>query len=162
MLKNFVRTGQTEPYAFSLYIGCFAGLFASLIRLAAHFLRFTPFDNSFLIYDMFINLEQSDLLVQLLGGVSFIILSIIASIIYMLLFRNKKGPMWGIGYGLCWWLLLFIVLPYVISWPTRGMVMELETQAFEACLFIIWGLFIGYSIAFEFTDEAKHEPIYAK
>lgn len=162
MLKNFMKTGQTEPYTFSIYIGLFAGLFISVLRFFAHYLHFTTFDNSFLIYDWFVHLSDSPLLVEILGAISFILFSIACALLYMLLFRTKQGVFWGIAFGITVWLALFIVLPAAIKWPTYGIVWELETQLFEICLFIVWGLFIGYSIAFEFTDEASHEPIYIK
>lgn len=160
--EQFIQTGKTEPVSYAIYIGFFSGLFVSVIRLLAHGLKFTMLDNAFLIYDWFIDMDSHMLKAQLLGTISLILFSIVASLVYLSLFRTKQGAVWGIGYGIIIWLLLFVLLPELIKWPTRGIVMELDTQMFELCLSLVWGLFIGYSIAFEFTDEASYEPIYAK
>jgi len=162
MNSNLLKTGKTEPFSFAIYIGFFAGLFGSIIRFIAHWFRFTQFDNSFLIYDWFVNLGRSSIVAVLLGSISFIIFSIISSVIYMLLLRTKAGLLWGLLYGVIWWTILFIVSPLLISWPTTDIVLHLDSQVFELCFMLVWGLFIGFSIAFEFTDEASHEPIYAK
>lgn len=160
--EQFIQTGKTEPVSYAIYIGLFAGVLVSVIRFVAHGIKFTTFDNGFLVYDWFINLNNDRVIAQLLGTISLIIISILASLLYIGLFRTKQGAAWGIGYGIFIWLLLFVLLPELIKWPTSGIVMEFETQVFECCLSLVWGLFIGYSIAFEFTDEASHEPIYAK
>ena len=33
-----------------------------------------------------------------------------------------------------------------------------DTNISEVCIFILWGLFIGYTTAQEFTDEKLREP----
>lgn len=162
MLKNLLRVGRTEPLSFSIYIGFFAGLFTSILRTAASYFKFTTFDNSFLLADWFVNLGVSTLLEQLLGGIAFIAFSILASFLYLFLFRNKQGPIWGFCYGLAFWLILFILCPLLLKWPVASIELVLETQLFELCMMLVWGVFIGYSIAFEFTDDASHERFYSK
>jgi len=53
---------------------------------------------------------------------------------------------------------------YLLIGPFTGMVpsvtkMDANTFFTDVCLFILWGLFIGYSISMEFTDERNREPV---
>jgi hypothetical protein len=96
------------------------------------------------------------------GWLFFTLFSVVASLLYAALFSKTKGPWAGIGYGLIWWGLLYLyigpatgMMPwvYLIGW---------NTIVTDLSLFLLWGLFIGYSIAVEFTDERQREPATAK
>jgi len=94
---------------------------------------------------------------QMIGSLSFIAFSIVASVLYMWFFRKLKGPWPGLWYGLGWWGILFGLGPFfgLTHIETGG---GFTLALTDLCLFVVWGLFIGYSIAFEFTDEASREP----
>jgi len=61
-------------------------------------------------------------------------------------------------FGAAWWAAF-----YAAAGPMIGAVPPLRTIGWNSLLadlslFVIWGLFIGYSIAFEFHQEARREP----
>jgi len=61
-------------------------------------------------------------------------------------------------YGIVWWLILFVLVG-----PKLGMMKPLKGLTWdsiitELCFFLLWGLFIGYTVAMEYTDERKREP----
>ena len=157
MFKNFKQTGRTKPLPFALYIGFFAGLFWTCLRLISYYLKFTTEPVGFLLKGWVAATKLGGWYGLLLGSLAFILLSILASVIYMWLFRRMEGPWPGLWYGLAWWIVLFIVTPQfgLTKLSIKAVYYSLAT---DACLFILWGMFIGFSIAFEFTDEASREP----
>ena len=64
----------------------------------------------------------------------------------------------GIAYGIVWWAVLFVALnPWLrLTDPVKKSLWD--TNISEVCIFILWGLFIGYTTAQEFTDEKLREP----
>jgi hypothetical protein len=59
-------------------------------------------------------------------------------------------------YGVLWWSAVFLAgswqflmqPPFKLPW---------NSVISEFCLFLLWGLFIGYTAAIEYTDERKRE-----
>ena len=92
-----------------------------------------------------------------IGG--FIVFSIVAVFIYKLVLGRFTGPWAGLIYGLLWWTLLFLSIG-----PLLGMVKPITAIGWDSIcsmfsLYVAWGTFIGYTIAFEFNDETSREPI---
>lgn len=61
-------------------------------------------------------------------------------------------------FGLVLWAILYFAVG-----PQMGMMkplgkIEWNSLITDGCLFLLWGAFIGYTIAFEFTDEQEREP----
>lgn len=144
------------PYA--LELGFFAGLLWGLLRWLFYTLHFTIVAPGFLAEPFFKHSFMNTMAGHLVGLLFFIGLSVIASLVYTLMFRRLNGPVPGIVYGLVWWAILFVLTgpklgmmnpPYRLTWNS------LYT---EICVFLLWGLFIGYTVAVEYTDERMREP----
>ncbi|MBJ9988380.1 hypothetical protein IAE55_06835 [Paenibacillus sp. S28] len=160
-IRQHTNTGHTNPLSFSLELGFFAGLLWGAVHWVFHWLRFTIVIPAFLAEPFFKHSFLKSGSGDLLGWLFFIAFSMVAAVIYTLLFRKLAGPWPGIVYGICWWAVLFV------AGPALGMMNRLNhltwnTIITEFCLYLLWGLFIGYTAAFEFTDERKREPGRAK
>lgn len=149
---------RTNPWLYAIEIGFFAGLFWGGIQWIFYFFHFTVIPTGFIAEPFFTHSFIYKTQGQWVGWAFFIIFSLIASFLYIFTLRKLKGPIPGLIYGTLWWLLIFV-------WPgpLLGMVKPItmvtwNTIYSELCLFLLWGLFIGYSIAVEFTDERKREP----
>lgn len=150
------KTVQTNPFYFSIELGYFAGLIWGGLHWLMYVLHFTKVIPGFLAEPFF----KHDFLLtpagHLLGYLFFIVLSVLASLIYVLIFRKLNGPWPGMIYGVLWWSVLFLACsrlfllqpPFKLPW---------NTVISEFCLFLLWGLFIGYTAAIEYTDERKRE-----
>ena len=82
----------------------------------------------------------------------------VAAIVYWLALGKLRGPWAGFVFGAAWWGLFYALLG-----PMIGAVPPLRTIGWDSivtdlCLYLIWGLFIGFSIAFELHDEWQREP----
>jgi len=152
------KKSGTNPYLFSLYIGFFAGLIWGGLKLVEYLMKFTTIVPGFLL-NPFVRLSYLKTWQGLIvGWLSFILFSMIAALLYGWLMRKMSGPWYGFGYGVFWWGVLYLLIG-----PFTGMVpsvtkMDVNTFFTDVCLFVLWGLFIGYSISMEFTDERNREP----
>jgi len=153
---------RTNPWLFSIETGFYAGLFFGVLRWISYQMKFTTVLPGFLL-DNFVTHAFLKTGWGIVAGIAaFIGFSIVCALIYMVALRKMRGPWPGIFYGIAWWVVLFgFVLPllgitkwlYVIGW---------NTIFTEISIFTIRGLFIGFTITFEFTDEASREPMTLK
>lgn len=149
---------RTNRWNYAVYIGLWAGIIWGAVRIMEHYFKFTSLPPGFLVEAFY---KRSFLLSwrgYLFGWFTFILFSVLASLLYSAMFAKVSGPWAGVGYGAVWWMLIFLLIG-----PTTGMMnwiayMDGNTIITELCLFLVWGLFIGYSIALEFTDERVREP----
>jgi thiamine transporter ThiT len=158
MAQHKEANHPTHRWLYALYIGFFAGLIWGAVQMMYSFLRFSSLPPGFIVEAFF----KKSFLVSwqgyMLGWAVFVVFSIAASMLYMLILSTVAGPWAGLGYGMLWWTVIFLLIgPYngMMSRITR---LEWNTIISELCLFLLWGLFIGYSIAFEFNDERVREP----
>ncbi|MEW9699151.1 YqhR family membrane protein [Paenibacillus sp. SI8] len=151
---------KTNRWLFALYIGFFAGLIWGALKIVEHYLKFTKVVVGFLVEPFF----KHDFLLSwqgtLVGWGFFILFSIVAAYLYTIAFWKLRGPWWGIGYGAVWWCFV-----YLFVGPLAGMTywitdLDINSSISDFCLFLIWGMFIGYSINVEYTDERTREPIH--
>ncbi|MCT1397490.1 YqhR family membrane protein [Paenibacillus sp. p3-SID867] len=148
----------TNPFTFALELGYYAGLIWGAVHWIFYWLKFTKVLPGFLLEPFFKHEFLATTAGQIAGWLSFIAFSVIASLIYVTLFRKLRGPWPGIAYGIVWWAVLFVALnPWLrLTDPVKKL--PWDTNISEVCIFILWGLFIGYTTAQEFTDEKLREP----
>ncbi|MCR2803130.1 YqhR family membrane protein [Paenibacillus soyae] len=161
-LNDTEKKHRTNPWLYPMEIGFFAGLFFCVLRWICYEMNFTKVLPGFLADNFF---EQSFLRAGwgiVIGIASFIVFSIIAALLYKVALGKLRGPWAGIFYGLIWWAVIFAGIGPLLG--ITGWLNEIgwNTIFTEACIFTVWGVFIGYSIAFEFNDEASREPMTAK
>lgn len=148
----------TPKIAFMLYIGFFAGLIWGGLKIVEFGLKLTKISPGFLIEPFYKHTFLNTWLGILLGWGAFIAFSMIAASLYMLLLWNLKGAWYGICYGVAWWGVIYMAVgPFIGMTPTLQK-LELSSLISDLGIFILWGLFIGYSISFEYTDDRLREP----
>jgi hypothetical protein len=152
------RPKPTQPFLYSLKIGFFAGVIWGLVRWLATGLNFTEVTQAFLLDPFVPRKVLGGFYWQASGWFMFIVMSVLAAWLYLLLLGRLQGPWPGLLFGAAWWGIF-----YALAGPAIGAVPPLKTigwnsMATDFCLFLVWGLFIGYSIAFELHNEAKREP----
>lgn len=149
---------RTGVWSYALQIGIFAGLIWGAVKAAAHYFHFTKVPAAFMAKP-FIAPGSFDTAAGFwMGWLTFILFSIAAALLYAALFRKVKGYFAGLVYGAAWWALIVLLVG-----PSTGMTKwiyryDANTIITDFCFFLVWGLFIGYSISFEFTDEREREP----
>lgn len=148
----------TNMWLFTLEVGLFAGLIWGGIKAILYFLHLTTVVPGYLVEPFFKHQFLNSQPGYYVGWGFFVLFSLLATLLYVLLLRKLRGPYPGMLYGVVWWGIIFMLVG-----PTFHMIEPLRklsttTIISEFCLYLLWGLFIGYSTAHEFTDERKREP----
>ncbi|CAH8771593.1 YqhR family membrane protein [Paenibacillus dendritiformis] len=149
---------RTNPFSFGVLTGFFAGLIWGGLHWLGYIFSFTIIVPGFLVEPFYKHAYLTTVDGQLLGLVAFIVFSILAALLYVLVLRKVPGPWAGVVYGLVWWVILF-----VIPGPLLGLVPPVRQTTWntiwtESCTMLLWGLFIGYTVATEFNEEREREP----
>ncbi|MGO4544329.1 YqhR family membrane protein [Paenibacillus sp. 2TAB23] len=153
---------HTNPWLYPIQIGFFAGLIWGIIRWMFYEMKFTKVLPGFAADPFFKESFLKTAWGEVVGIAFFVLFSIAAALLYKVALGKLRGPWPGVVYGAIWWAVLFVALGPLLQF-TDGIRKEgWNTLYTELCVFLLWGLFIGYSIAFEFTDEASREPIKAQ
>ncbi|UHA72860.1 YqhR family membrane protein [Paenibacillus sp. 481] len=162
MNENQTRTAKknrrTNPFLFAVQLGFFAGLIWGGLRWFVYVYHFTAVTPALLVEPFYKHSYLETTQGQLLGWIAFILFSIAASLLYTIFFKKVPGPWLGIGYGALWWAVLYVwVGPMMYLVPPVHKT-TWNTIYTEVCIMVLWGLFIGYTVAMEFTDERLREP----
>ncbi|MEF2964471.1 YqhR family membrane protein [Paenibacillus sp. M1] len=152
------RQKRTNIWIFTLQTGLFAGLIWGGLHGLCYYLGFTSIVPGYLVEPFFRHAFLQTQRGYYVGWLFFIVFSIIATLIYTLAFRKLKGPFPGLVYGIVWWVIIFIAVgpPLRMMPPTSKL--PFDTTFTEFCLYLLWGLFIGYTTAEEYTNERIREP----
>ncbi|WP_234414167.1 YqhR family membrane protein [Paenibacillus sp. CAA11] len=149
---------KTNPIRFAIRLGFFAGLIWGAVHGFFYYMRFTVVIPGFLAEPFF---KHSFLVTRpgyYVGWLVFILFSIVASLLYTLVLRKVKGPWMGMFYGLLWFVLIYALLSPALHMAPLLFKMGWNSLISEVCLFLLWGLFIGYTVATEYNDERFREP----
>ncbi|MFS0722775.1 YqhR family membrane protein [Paenibacillus sp. 1P07SE] len=133
-----------------------------IVRWLLYIVHFTTVVPGFLVEPFFRRSFLESYWGILIGWGSFVIFSIVAAYLYKALLGRFSGPGAGILYGILWWVVLFASIGPLIGLMAPLPQLGWNTIVAELCVFTVWGLFIGYSIAFEFHDESEREPMGSK
>ncbi|MBP1914754.1 YqhR family membrane protein [Lederbergia galactosidilytica] len=140
----------------SAITGFVAGVGGALLCFAAHYFNLTKIKPSFVL--MIFRGDWKD------GWLGIIITCLIYGVIsigvafgYYILLKRKHSIIWGGIYGAALFCLVFLVLHPVI--PTIQFITKynLITILTEASFFILYGIFIGYSISYEYNEQQYWE-----
>lgn len=153
---------HTNPWLYSIKIGFFAGLIWGIVRWMFYEMKFTKVLPGFAADPFFRSSFLKTGWGEVVGIGVFVLFSIAAALLYKIALGRLRGPWPGVLYGAAWWAILFIVVGPMLGIMESIRIAGWNTLYTEICVFLLWGVFIGYSITFEFTDEASREPIKAE
>lgn len=137
----------------TLFIGFVGGVLGSALLAFAYYFSFVEAAPKSYLLKTWLEAAWVDRLSGHLVAI-FIsgLLSMIPAVVYFLLFR-KINSMWaGIFFGIFLWVVLFFVFQPLI--PTVKPIFEqkADTWITTLCTFVLYGLFVGYSISFDFYE----------
>jgi len=96
-----------------------------------------------------------------LGTVMSIILigviSIVAAIIYYALLRKISSMWMGVAYGIILFVIVFLVLNPIFPGIKPWREIDLNTIVTSICVYILYGLFVGYTISYEEYEIQNHK-----
>ncbi|MFA9559420.1 YqhR family membrane protein [Evansella sp. AB-rgal1] len=138
-------------------IGLFGGLFWSLIGYIAFYLNFARVGPALALMPWALGDWKNGWLGQLIGIVFIGLVSIAVAFLYRLLFAKINKPWPGLLYGLILWFIIFWLFNPMFPGLKPLTQLDLNTIITTLCLYIVYGLFIGYSISYEYHERTSHE-----
>lgn len=153
--NELTRQDNLELFINTCLIGLFGGLFTILFLFIIHYFNmiefniFTPWKKLFLTGG---SMKWYDYFFSIFG---YCLLSIIVAFIYYGLGRKRLH--WDIGalYGVLLGIVIYIILPILLYDLHLLNEFELKTHIGFFVSIILFGIFIGYSISYEFYLKNK-------
>ncbi|WP_173916174.1 YqhR family membrane protein [Halobacillus sp. Marseille-Q1614] len=153
---------QKEPpqsvLAKTLTIGFMAGLIWSTLGSVFYYFNFTQVSAATFIFRSFWQTDWTgSLLAEILAVIIVGLLSIVVALVYYLVFKSRKGIWPGLIYGLLLYAIIFVAVNPVFSAVPSWSEMSSDSYVTNICVFILYGVFTGYSISYEY-QEYNHQP----
>lgn len=147
----------------TILTGFIGGLLTSLLGIMMYYFNFSEIIHTSYVLRSWITMEWTE---GWIGNIvsSFIIgaLSIFVALLYYVLFK-KINSMWvGVAYGIILWCVFFFFIHPLFPIMKQIINYDVNTILSTVCLFVLYGLFIGYSIAYDYYDTyvlGKHEKV---
>ncbi|MFC4404236.1 YqhR family membrane protein [Gracilibacillus xinjiangensis] len=155
--KNKEPIGQVMiPKVIS--IGFFGGFIWSLIASITAFFNFTSVSPKTFILRSWLQTEWTDhWLGQLISIIILSLLSILLALLYYVTFKKIQGIWAGIMIGFVLWFIAFWLLEPIFPNIPAFYMLDSDTVVTTLCLFILYSVFISYSISFAYSQQLKDE-----
>ncbi len=136
--------------------GLFGGILWSAIGYLCYFFSFTKIEPNIILEPWAVGDWKDTWIGIVISILAYGILSIGVALVYYGLMR-KLTSMWvGIAYGLGLFLVVFFILKPLFPSMPAFTDLEYDTIITNACLYALFGLFVGYSISYE-ENELRHQ-----
>ncbi|WP_257348042.1 YqhR family membrane protein [Pseudalkalibacillus decolorationis] len=149
---------REEPVSFTgrvLTVGFVGGVFWSLIGYLAYVLNFTEIRPSFVLEPWAIGEWKEQALGDWIGIVVIGILSMGVALVYKILFAKFKHMAAGVVFGIILWIIVFYLLRPMFPGLKPIHELGVNTLSTTICLYVLYGLFVGFSISFEYNENDK-------
>ncbi|WP_053367106.1 YqhR family membrane protein [Bacillus sp. FJAT-27245] len=130
--------------------GLWGGLFWSFIGQIGYYFHFTKITPREILGPWALGSWKNGWLGTLIAILLIAIVSIGAAFVYSALFKKMDGLISGILYGAVLFLLVFFLLNPMFPGILPFGALDKNTLATSICLFILYGVFIGYSISWDY------------
>ncbi|ALC81588.1 MULTISPECIES: YqhR family membrane protein [Bacillus] len=132
--------------------GFIGGAGLSLIGYLFSLFRFSEISPNMLLQPFILGDWKNKLMGTFISIIIIGVLGIGAALLYYLFFRRIKGMWAGLIYGVMLWAIVFFLFNPLF--PELASINELksETLISSFCLYLLFGLFVGYSISFDYNE----------
>lgn len=133
--------------------GFIGGLICSLIGMLMNYFNFSDITLRSYVDLPGLNLDSlNTVLIYIISIIIISLFSVLLALVYFLFFKKINTLWMGVFYGILIWIILFLLIHPV--YPNIQNLKELgkDTIVSTICLFIFYGLFIGYSISYDYDD----------
>ncbi|MDQ0256268.1 hypothetical protein J2S74_003686 [Evansella vedderi] len=138
-------------------IGFFGGLIWSIIGYIAFYFNFTRVGPALALMPWALGDWKNGWLGQLVGIGLIAIISIGAAFLYRLIFAKINHTWPGLLFGAGLWMGVFWLFNPMFPGLKPLTQLDLNTIITNLCLYLLYGLFIGYSVSYEYHERTMHE-----
>jgi hypothetical protein len=152
MKKELNADGSQMPLMqLTLLTGFIGGVFGCLFGYLVHTFHFTMISPAVILGPSQGAWEAGWVGVAIITLI-YGLLSMLMALLYFSVLKKKKSLWWGAGFGIFIFIVIFFILQPLIPGMKPLMKYDLNTFLTEICFFIVYGVFIGYSISYEYNE----------
>lgn len=160
-LEQNKHENPTSHIARVITIGFFGGVFWSIIGFIAYYFNFTAVGPALAINGLELGAWKNEPLGHVIGIIVIGVLSIGVAIIYNALLQKMDNIWVGILFGAVLWGIVFYLLNPIFPGLAPIAELGLNTIVTTVCLYVLYGVFIGYSVAYDASETRKHQVSYS-
>jgi len=133
-------------------IGLFGGALWSLVGFGFAFLNFMDVSPRFILTSWFEGAWINKTIGIIISVIIYSCLSVLLALLYYGVMRKIKSIFGSIIFGIVLWLLLFgLISPLFSDLPSFSK-MNFDTGFSSFCLLLLYGVFVGYSVSYEYQE----------
>lgn len=153
MLNEQESVNYPKPMSFLAMVfwtGLFGGIFWGSIGFFAYYFNFTEIRPNVILEPWVLGDWKHGWLGTVISIILLGVFSVVAAFIYYAALKKFKGYWFGIGYGIVLFLLVFFIINPLFPGMKPFNDLNMDTIITSFCLYILYGIFIGYSINYEY------------
>ncbi|MEW9669598.1 YqhR family membrane protein [Ammoniphilus sp. 3BR4] len=140
----------------SLIVGGVGGAFWAMLHYVAYYMNFTKIGPSIYVAPFFQSDAVNRPLAQLAGVGVATVLSMGIALAYVFSLAEFYSPWIGIGLGIGMFGIFYYGVSPLLALTKKPIhVLGMNTFATELSLYILWGLFVGFSLSTEFSSKKE-------
>ncbi|WP_231622390.1 YqhR family membrane protein [Halobacillus karajensis] len=144
---------QQSVLAKAMITGFTGGVLWSGLGAIAYYFNFTEVSSASFIFRSFWQTDWTGTwLAEILAVLIVGILSLGTALLYYLVLKKRNGIWPGVFFGLGLWAFVFLLLTPIFPAIPTFLELNSDTWVTTVCLFILYGVFIGYSISYEYRE----------
>ncbi|MCM3692465.1 YqhR family membrane protein [Neobacillus niacini] len=160
MGKSPEKSKYPKPMSFVTVVfwtGLFGGLFWGTVGFFAYYFNFTEIRPNIILGPWALGEWKNEWLGTVISIILLGILSVGGAFVYSIALKKFNGIWLGLGYGIALFLIVYLVLNPVFSEMKPFLELSRNTVITSICLYLVYGLFIGYSINYEYENNHMEE-----
>ncbi|MGA9225531.1 MAG: YqhR family membrane protein [Mesobacillus sp.] len=164
--ENLEQNQREKPMSFltlTIITGLFGGVFWSALAYLAYIFNFTEIRPNVILEPWALGKWKEQWLGTVISIIAIGLFSIGAALVYYSAMRKIKSIWAGAAFGLVLFLLVFYVLNPIFPGIKPFWDLSRNTLITSACFYILYGVFVGYSISYEEQEirsrEKKHKEV---
>ena len=148
------KSERNTTYGRIVLIGVFGAVIWGLVGYLSYLLNFTKYGPALILTPLFgaKGYFNSDAANQFSGILALAVVSIFVGIVYKWTLGRVKIIWVSIAFGLILWVFVFYILQPLVPGLLPVSKLDRNTIIPTLCLFVLYGLFVGYSIAYDMTS----------
>ncbi|MFF2448625.1 YqhR family membrane protein [Neobacillus sp. NPDC058068] len=153
MVNEQESVNYPKPMSFLAMVfwtGLFGGVFWGTVGFFAYYFNFTEIRPNVILEPWALGDWKIGWLGTVISIIFLGVFSVVAAFIYYACLKKFKGYWFGIGYGIVLFLLVFFILNPLFPGIKPFNDLNIDTIITSICLYILYGIFIGYSINYEY------------
>ncbi|WP_188206138.1 YqhR family membrane protein [Alkalibacillus aidingensis] len=144
----------------SLVTGFIGAIIFGALGTIAYYLNFSEVSHAtFIIRSIFDGEWTTGILAELISLMVLGFIGVIPALIYYLVLKRSNGVTPGLLYGMVLWAIPFILLNPLFEYVPSLYSMDSDTIVTTVCQFILYGVFVGYTISYEYHGERIEQKI---